>query len=151
MSINIGYFFNSDESLPALAQHLDRVLGCHFEPYEGDDSDLFCRVFSLETSLCAHHLEDDGELDFTSYRYEFDTRTPAGAGDFRQIQLGLMALLPSVLQLRAGVTGGILVYDAQRVLARYEMRDGTFFDTVSNRPVTFPEHFHHVCTHINAA
>jgi hypothetical protein len=151
MSINVGYFFNSSASLPEVAELLNKVLGCRFEPYEGDNSDLFCRFLSLETSLCAHHLEDDGDLDFTAYRYQLDTRTPAGAADNREVQLGLMAMLPSILQLRAGITSGMLVYDTQRLLARYEMRGNKFFDTVSGRPVSYPDHFGSVFEGIPAA
>ncbi len=151
MSINIGYFFNSDATLPAVAELLDKVLGCRFEPYRGDDSDLFCRLLSLETSLCIHHLEDDADLDFSRYRYELDTRTSAGAADIRQVQLGLMAMLPSVLHLRAGITSGMLVYDVGRLLARYEMRDDKFFDTVSGQDVTFPDHVCHIFQRVPAA
>jgi hypothetical protein len=151
MSINVGYFFNFEATLPAVGKLLDKVLGCHFEPYQGNDSMLFCRLLSLETTLRIHHLEDDDDLDFTRHRYELDTRTPAGDGDIREIQIGLMAMLPSVLQLRASITSGILVYDVQRLLARYEVRDENFFDTISNRAVTFPEHFQYVYAHISAA
>jgi hypothetical protein len=150
MSINVAYFFNSDATLPEVAKSLDQVLGCCFEPYQGDAADLFCRFLSLATSLSTHQLENDGDLDFTTYRYELDTRTSFGDADLREVQLGLMAILPSILQLRAGITNGILVYDVQRLLARYEMRGKDFFDSVSGRPVTFPDHFHDILKRIPA-
>jgi len=150
MSINVGYFFNSDAPLPEVAELLNKALGCHFQPYQGDDSDLFCRFLSLEISLWAHDLEDDRDLDFTTYRYELSTRTPAGDGDIRELQLGVMAMLPSILQCRAGITSGILVYDVQRLLARYEMRGDKFFDAVSGQAVTLPDHYRQVFERIQA-
>jgi hypothetical protein len=62
-----------------------------------------------------------------------------------------MTMLPSILRLRAGITSGMLVYDAQRLLARYEVRGNKFFDTVSGRPVKYPDHFHHVAERVPAA
>ena len=78
MSINVSYFFNSAAPLPGVAKLLDKVLGCRFEPYQGDDSDLFCHLLSLETSLRIHHLEDDSDLDFAKYRYPSPLRRRAG-------------------------------------------------------------------------
>lgn len=145
MSVNITYFFNSEATLPELSTLLNRILGCRFKPYQGNESDLFCHFLSLETSLgTTDHLVNDRDLDFESYRYELDTRTPAGDGDLREVQFGLMTMLPSLLELRGGITSGILVYEVQLLLARYEMREGKFFDALSNRPVTFPDHFDRV-------
>ena len=140
MSISIAYFFNSDLTLPALGETLDRVLGCHLAPYESDPADLFCRLFSLETSLGEHTLEDDRELNFTAFRYQLDTRTPWGDADLRDIQLGLMATIPQLLYRRAGIAAGLLVQDVQKLLARYELRDNQFFDVVSGESVVFPSH-----------
>jgi hypothetical protein len=151
MSVNIDYFFNFDGSLLELGNLLDGVLGCCFEPYEGDPSDLFCRLLSLETSLSEHAFDDDRELNFSAYRYQFGTRTAAGVADLREIQLGLMTFLPFVLYRRASISGGMLVYDIQQLLARYEVRDGRFYDTVTGQPVNFPAHLQRVCAQIQVA
>jgi hypothetical protein len=145
VSINVTYFFNANAELPDLAKLIGRVLGCSFQPYEGDASDLFCRFLSLETSLRKHSLEDDMDLPFSRFRYQLDTRTPVPDAELREIQLGFMALIPSLLQARAGITSGMLVYDVQRLLASYEMRGNEFFDVVSGKAVSFPCHFQHVC------
>jgi len=130
--------------LAAVGGLVGRALGCRFEPYQNDPSDLFCCLLSLETSLSEHSLESDGDLDLASTRFQLDTRTPSSDGDLRDIQLGLMAAVPTLLYRRAGISSGLLVYDVQRLLARYELREGRFVDVVSGLPVVFPAHFHHV-------
>jgi hypothetical protein len=151
VSITVGYYFNAAHSLSDLGDLLGRVLGVRFAPYEGDPSDLFCRLFSLEASLSIHSLDDDRDLEFTAFRYVLDTRTPVPDADFRDLQLGIMATLPALLHRRAGIVDGMLVYDVQRLLARYELRHDEFFDTVSAQPVHFPSHIRHVFERANVA
>ena len=144
MSINVSYFFNSDLPLCTLGEHVGRAIGCRFEPYQGDSSDLFCRLLSVEVSLSEHSLENDGDLDFESTQFQLDTRTSMTDADLRDVQLVLMATVPMLLYRRAGIAAGMLVYDIQRLLGRYEERNNCFFDVVSGISVEFPGYFYHV-------
>lgn len=54
MSITLDYFFNHDAELPAVAQVMNRALGCSLQPYEGDPAHLFCRHLAVEFTLCTH-------------------------------------------------------------------------------------------------
>lgn len=45
-----------------------------------------------------------------------------------------MVLLAYLLRSRAGINGGMLIYNVQRILARYETRDDLFMETVSGLP-----------------
>lgn len=144
MSVTIDYFFNSDEPLDRLARQVHDWLGADLQPYEGDPEDLFCRFLGLEFSLGMNELDNDRELDFESFRYEIGTRTTISEAHLRPMQLIAMSLIAFTLHQRLGITG-ILVYDLQRLLARYEERhdehgERVLFDVVSQEPVRFPEH-----------
>src|SRR5690348_2021157 len=104
MSVTLDYFFNHDGDLPSVAQIVDRTLGSALRPYEGDPADLFCRFLSLEFTLSTHRLEDDGDCDFSRFRFQLGTRTPIPDADIRDVQIGVMAILPSVLFHRAGIS-----------------------------------------------
>lgn len=145
MSITIDYFFNYPETMEQTAEDINTWIGSRLEPYQGDPSDLFCRFLGMEFSLSEHTMKDDGELDFQTFQYEIGTRTPAPEADFRLIQLPVMAFLAFALYRKLGITG-ILVYDGQRLLARYVERGDSktgspgLFDTISDKFVTFPSH-----------
>lgn len=110
------------------------------QPYEGDPTDLFCRFLSLEFNFSTHSLDDDGECDFTRFRYQLGTRTPWADADIRGVQIGVMAVLPSVLFQRARISTGILVYDTQRLRVRYRAHENELFDEVGGGIVTQPKH-----------
>ncbi len=146
MSITIGYFFNHPHDLLALAEEINAKLGYSFSPYQGNSEDQFCRFLGMELSLFKHTLENDREVNFEDFTYQVDTRTPWASADLRAMQLPAMALLAFALYRRMGITG-MLVYDAQVLLARYEERldsesgEMGMFDTVSDQFVRFPIHF----------
>ena len=67
--------------------------------------------------------------------------------DLRMLQIPAMVLIAHVLFYRMNVVG-MLVYDMQHLLARYEQRldlmgsgSEEMFDVVSGEFVTLPEHF----------
>jgi hypothetical protein len=144
MSVTIDFCFNpadSSLSLGALTEQVNRALGCRLEPYEGDDTDFFCRFLGLELTLAHHSLENDRDCDFEAYAFLLDTRTPIPDEDLRCYQLEATALAAFTL-LRLGVAAnGILTYDVQRLLARYEVRTPReVVDLVSGRTVEYPTH-----------
>src|SRR5690349_928008 len=144
MSVNIGYFFNRDAGLTDVARELHAWLGCDLQSYANDPNDLYCRFLGMELSLRAHNLISDGELDFEKYHYELDLRTPAPDADLRPLQLMTMTSLVYAGYRRLKITG-MLVFDVQTLLARYEARSSEgsprLFDVVSDRYVAFPEHW----------
>jgi hypothetical protein len=146
MSVTIDYFFNCSDDLPELTQKINGWLGCFLAPYEGDSEDLFCRFLAMEFSLSKHDLENDNELDFENYKYEIGFRVPAPDGDLRILQLPMIALIAYTLYRRMKITG-MLVYDVQILLAKYEERLDTennsleIYDTISTEFVSFPTHF----------
>jgi hypothetical protein len=123
MSVTIDYFFNYSKPLPELAKDVNECLGCSLAAYEGDPDDLFDRFLSMEFSLhVADSYENDRELDFENFRYALGFRTPWGEADARPIQVGAMAIVIYALHRSLGITG-ILVFDMQTLLARYEERE----------------------------
>lgn len=146
MSITVDYFFNHSNDLPKLAKNINGWLGCSLAPYEGAPEDLFCRFLAMEFSLSKHNLENDDELDFENYRYEIGFRTPVPDGNLRILQLTTIALIAYTLYRQMKIVG-MLVFDVQILLAKYEERLNTennsveIYDTVSAEFVNFPEHF----------
>lgn len=140
MSITLDYFFNHDAALPAVAELVNATLGCSLQRYLGDPEDLFCRFLALEFTLGTHQLDDDCSCDFTRYRYQLGTRTPWADADLRGAQIGLMALVPVLLHQRARIGSGILVYDTQRLLARYRVQGEALFDELGGNLVALPQH-----------
>lgn len=134
MSVDLQYFFNSPLRLAELAEVLNGELSCTLKPYQEDETDYFTRLLGIEFSLSGHQFDNDRDLDFDNFAYYVDLRTSWGASARRNIQLPLLLMIASVLQDRLGYPG-ILVYDIQTLLARYEQRgtnaDRTFVDVLS--------------------
>src|SRR5262249_26382886 len=140
VSVTVEYLFNAEAALPDLAAEVNRALGCSLASYEGDVADQYCRFCGLEFTLHTDHgLVRDGELNFDDYRYILNTRTPIPDGDLRPVQVEVMVIAAYVLHRRLGISQGMLTFDVQLLLARYEV-DGEWIDTVSGKPVRFPEH-----------
>ena len=145
MSVNVGYYFDSDKSLTELTKEINSWLGCSFSPYEGNAQDLFCFFLGMELSLGIHDLENDRGLNFEDYKYEIDIKIPMGNAGLRDIQVSTLAFIAKVLYEKMKITG-MLVYDVQRLLARYEegvdteTGENNLFDLISNKPVIFPQH-----------
>jgi hypothetical protein len=142
MSITVEYFFNSTLKLQELAVTLRTWMGCSLEPYEGNPDDLYCRLLGMELSLGRHELINDGELNFKDFAYRLDIRTPWPDADFRPLQVIVMTGLAYAMHRRMQIAG-MLVFDCQRLLARFERRpeaDGSFilYDLTANERVVFP-------------
>ena len=142
MSVSIGYFFNSDKSLPELAAEINEVMGCSLVPSIGMPESAFTAFpfFGMELSLSINDTSEDGysdddELKFTHYNYEIDVTTYWGQADARPTQLPILLSTVYILHRRLGIMG-MLVYDVQILLAKYEERAvnenwSELYDTVS--------------------
>src|SRR5215207_7897848 len=157
MSVTVDYFFNYEGSVVDLLAGIGQAVGSELKPYNQNNAEpvYFARFLSMELSLLTDHtLENDDEFNFGDFQYEIGIRNPWRAAGLRDMQIPVVALIASLLHRRSQVKGGILVYDVQILLARYEERPNTefgnqlgldittwLFDTISNEFVVFPEHF----------
>ncbi len=139
MSITIDFFFNYGGNIESLLKDLENWVGCYFLPYENNPDDLYCRFLGMELSFSEHELENDRDLDFENFKYEIGIRTPIPDADFRTQQLLTMASLTYAMYRRLQISG-ILVFDLQSLLARYEIHGEKLFDTISKKVVEYPEH-----------
>lgn len=121
------------------------IVGCSLLPYQGDPSDWFCRFFGMDLNFARTFLDNDRELNFEDYGFHLSLRNAGGAAPFRPIQIPTMACIAYVLCLHLQITG-MLVFDGQILLARYEERldpeSGTHcvYDLVSEEFVSIPPH-----------
>ncbi len=142
----IDYFFNYSDDLPELIKNINACLGCSLARYGDDSEDLFCRFLGMEFSLSKHALENDRELDFENYKYEIGFTVAAPDADLRELQLPAIILIIYALFSRMKITG-MLVYDVQNLIAKYEERfnkesnSSELYDTVSAEFIKFPNHF----------
>jgi hypothetical protein len=150
MSICVDYFFNHEDELTALSRKIGGWLGCFLTPYDGNAQDLFSRFLGMELDLGKHSLDNDREINFEDYTYRVGIRTPVSDDDLRVMQIPAMVLVARTLFYRMNIKG-MLVYDVQHVLARYEERldlkgSGTeeMFDSVSGEFVILPRHFNNL-------
>jgi hypothetical protein len=142
MSATIDFVFNSPDDLIETGGRLNSTLGVVLQPYAGHRNDLFTHFLGLELSLVACSLDDDRDLDFSRYRFMLSTRTAWSASDRRAYQLEATALAAYALLTVGAVQDGMLVYDVQRLLARYSRTaEGEVWDSVSHSVVSFPAHF----------
>jgi hypothetical protein len=145
MSITVDYFFNYPGTISATGDLINESIGSRLSPYEGDANDLYCRFLGMELNLLPQTFENDGELNFQDFCFHLSFRTSLGAASLREMQLPGMALIAYSLLCAHGF-GGMLVFDGQVLLARYEERHdpktgaNRLFDTVSNEFVIFPHH-----------
>ena len=146
MSITVDYFFNYPEGLTAITELMNKSMGCSLSLYKGDSQYMFSRFLGMELSLSSHEFENDRDLNFEAYSFYLSLRTPWGLAALRGMQLSAMAYIAYVLFFGFKVTG-MLVYDGQTLLARYEERfyseanENWLYDTISKQFVTFPTHF----------
>jgi hypothetical protein len=150
MSITIDYFFNADAGAGELAKAINSALGTSLAPME--DSDSFCgELFGMELVFCAARgYVNDRDLDFESYRFVIGNKTWASNLDLLPIQLETLVIVMFVLFQRLGVDQGMLVYEVQRLLGRYEQRDGEWLELISGQGVTFPDHLSEVRRRLDA-
>lgn len=146
MSVNIGYYFNADRPLHDFALEVNRVLGCSLAPYEDDYTEFYCRFLAMEFTLGHNDLETDRDLNFGDYGYFLDVRIPSPDNDLLGIATETMVAVAYVLHARLDIHEGLLVWDVQRALAKYELRwnernEKQWYDLVSDKFVAFPEHW----------
>ena len=149
MSTSVHYFFNSERNFEDLTSDINGWLGCNLAPYE--DSDVqFDRFMGMELGLDHDHgFENDRDVNFEDYRYSVDIRIPAPDGDLGYIREATVSCIVHVLYCRMGISDGLLVYNTQRVIARYEERQTDWggkalFDLVSNKFIDFPGHINDI-------
>jgi hypothetical protein len=145
MSITVDYFFNYADNLAAVAEQVNMSIGCSLLPYQGDPNDLYCRFFNMDLNLEEPKFENDGDLNFEDYEFHLSLRTSVGMAPLRPIQIPAMASVVYALCVHSHITG-MLVFDGQVLLARYEERtdpefgEDSLYDTVSGGFVRFPLH-----------
>ena len=150
VSITVQYLFNTEDDLTTLVSRFRSIIGVNFAPYDDDCADQFCRFLGMELTLQRDHgLENDRECNFEDYVYILDTRTPIPDGDLRPIQMETMAILAFLLHKRLSISNGLLAFDVQVPLARYEVRDGAWYDLISNSNVDFPGHFQNIRSRVD--
>ncbi len=145
MSIWIDYFFNSDQSFDQLLKEINERLGSNLVLSETDEDNSHGIFFGMPFSLHTHNLENDRELNFQDYKYQIGLTTYWGSADLRQMQALIVASIAFLLYRRMQISEGILVYDVQRLIARYEERavspeTRSLFDNNSNKFVELPQH-----------
>jgi hypothetical protein len=141
MSVTIQFLFNSPDDLREVGERAATTLGVAIKPYLGDPDDLFAHYLGLEMSLGLCDLENDRNIDFSSYRYNLSTRTAWAAAKRRVYQLEATVIAAYALMCDGVARDGMLVYEVQNLLAKYEPTlDGRVFDTVSGDLVVFPGH-----------
>jgi hypothetical protein len=144
MGISINYFFNWSGDLNQLAAQFRSWVGCNLQPYEDDSETLNCYFLGMDFSLYEHDLENDPGLNFEDYRFKAGI-WPLSDDNFRSLQLITMASLVYALYRRLGIGDGILVFDVDLLLARYEQRpvsnrEEGLYDSVSGEFVKYPQH-----------
>ncbi len=145
MSYTIDFFFNSPKSLTELTEDINNCLGCSLAPIPDDPQVLFTRFLSMEFWFSEADYGNDRELDFENFSYQLGFKTWMGGANARPIQLPAIAMVVYGLHRQLSLTG-ILVFDVQILLARYEEREVEdcglrLYDLVSDTPfVSFASH-----------
>jgi len=121
LSITVDYFFNSDKNLTELALEFNLWVGSSLVPYQGDEGDYFGRFLGMELDLSTHDFENDGECNYEDFKYHLCLRTSFGIADLRIMQIPVMIFIAYCIYRRMELIG-LLVFDGQIVLARYEER-----------------------------
>lgn len=142
MSTDVGFFFNCPRPPHEVAAVISEQLGVALERVQDHDGLLWGGVLfgAWFTLVTDHGLVNDGELNFEDFRYDLGTTT-RGSEPSRAIQVEVLALCAYALRdSPLCIEAGMLVYGVGRLLARYETRDGDWFDLVSGKRVVFPGH-----------
>lgn len=145
MSITVDYFFSHTSSLAEVAEQVNLSVGCSLLPDQGDPNDLYCRFFGMDLDLLKTEFENDGDLNFEDYKFHLSLRTSVGMASIRPIQIPAMVSIVYSLRLDSHITG-MLVFDGDTLLARYEERldpefaEERLYDAVSDTFVRFPYH-----------
>lgn len=78
-----------------------------------------------------HHCENDRDLDFADYRHQLWNETWDSSA-LRKIQLETL-ILAAFVRENLGVSEGLLSYDSQRLLARYDLVGSEWCDATTVR------------------
>ncbi len=145
MSIWIDYFFNSDKSFDRLLKEINEQLGSSLVLSETDENNSHGFFFGMPFDFHTNTLENDGQLNFQDYKFQIGLTTYWGSADLRQMQILTVASIAFLFYRRMQISEGILVYDLQRLLARYEEKitsdkSENLFDKISNKFVELPQH-----------
>jgi hypothetical protein len=145
MSQTIDYFFNFSGQFGELAQLIRAEIGVELSPCFEGSLDLCGRLLGMDLFLGTNECENDQGIQFEDYRYNLDLTTYLPDGDLRPLQVAVMVAMPYLLYRRYGITG-MLVFEQQHLIARYETRltsDGqaVLFDSVSATFVDLPHHW----------
>ena len=133
MSVTVECFFDCDEPPDVIRDAIAAELGCTFRRDENDNlGTKFWGMWLYLDSPNTHGFSVD-------YGHCIYTHTSAGSGA-RPIQLAATALLPFALTECLLVPRCNLLFDAELLLAEYELRRGGLHDRISDREVTYPEH-----------
>ena len=143
MSLSVSYFFTSGKLLPELAREINEVVGCSLVPRERRPDSAFTAFpffgMHLDLSISINNeeegYEDIGELVFSAYNFELNLTTNWGQAGVRPIQLPLLLSMVYLLHQQLGIRG-MLVYDVQKLLAKYEGKEveenrSDLYDSVS--------------------
>lgn len=146
MSTSFTYFFNNPKIFSILADDINNTLGCHLAPYEQDKSALFCRFLSMELSFGDNEgYVNDRELDYQNYKYNIEIRIPEPDNDLLCIALQTVASIAYALYARLDISQGMLVYDMQTLLAKYEKNNnGNWINMMNGETIEFPEHVNYI-------
>lgn len=142
MSYSIDYFFNSEKSFEQLCEEMNAYLDFKFEPSKEYEDHVYNRTLGIGFDFYIHDFESDRTLNFEDYKYYIGLTGQLYAKDFR---LSIMAFAADMLYSQMGISDGILVFDVQRILAKYTEKinsnnEKSLFDEVSNQFVEFPQH-----------
>ena len=146
MSVRIGYYFNTNQPLHNFAETVNGVLGCSLAPHDGDHTDFYCRFLAMEFSLGHNYLNSNRDLNTHDFGYILEARIPSSDNELLTIATQTMMSVAYVLHVRLNIHFGTLVWDAQTVLAKYELRDCEFnepewYDSVSGKFVRDHTHW----------
>lgn len=142
MSIDIGYFFNSEKDFEQLCDEMNKHLDFNFKLSEDHKNHVYDRFLGIGFDFYIHSFESDEELNLEAYKYFLDV-TPRPFS--KDVCLSILAFIANVLYRQIGVSEGILVRDLAVILASYEERlvlenIKNLFDNISNKFVEFPQH-----------
>jgi hypothetical protein len=142
MSVDVGYFFNSEKSFEQLCEEMNEYLDFNFQPNGEDKTHAFTRFLGMGFDFYIHSFESDGELNFEDYKYYLGVTARPYAKDMR---LSVLAFTASILYRQLKISDGMLESNMGIILARYEERliseeAKDLFDKISNKFVEYPQH-----------
>jgi hypothetical protein len=152
MSQTLDYYFNYDAELNGLADWFHGEIGANLSPCDPTATYYCGQLFGMDFYLGTHDLENDMGIPFENYRYCAGLKTFVPNGDLRPLQVAVMIAMPHLLFRRLGISG-ILVFDAQQLIAGYEARTdengiATLYDSVSASFVRLPSHWRELSSRI---